>query len=204
MCTMIKNIILDFGDVFMDINDLAFSEALEGMGVKDSVVEWYILLFIPYEKGTVSTPEFFARSAEYFPDISESELIHILSAAFGDFPEERLVFLEALAQENQYRLFLLTNINELNMNYVKQSMGGKRFRRFTDSFEACYLSYEVGLRKPDKAFFNWVLEQNNLKASETLFVDDFKENTKVAESLGLKVWNLKAGKEDVTQLRLYL
>ena len=41
---------------------------------------------------------------------------------------------------------------------------------------------------------------NNLNPKKTLFVDDKKENTDIAEQLGLQVWNLQVGKEDVIEL----
>jgi putative hydrolase of the HAD superfamily len=35
---------------------------------------------------------------------------------------------------------------------------------------------------------------------ETLFIDDTKENTDAAKALGIHIWNLKPGKEDVLEL----
>ena len=48
--------------------------------------------------------------------------------------------------------------------------------------------------------FTHKLVENNLIASETLFVDDKKENTDAAERLGIQVWNLQVGQEDVVDL----
>jgi putative hydrolase of the HAD superfamily len=45
-----------------------------------------------------------------------------------------------------------------------------------------------------------VLNNHNLNPKKTLFIDDKKENTDVAEQLGLIVWNLEVGKEDVVDL----
>ena len=39
-----------------------------------------------------------------------------------------------------------------------------------------------------------------MNPKKTLFIDDKKENTDVAEKLGLQVWNLKPGTDDVTQI----
>ena len=43
-----------------------------------------------------------------------------------------------------------------------------------------------------------------LKAKETIFVDDLKENTAAANRLGIHTWNLIPGQEDITQLFLSL
>ena len=56
------------------------------------------------------------------------------------------------------------------------------------------------MRKPDAEIFNYVIQKNDLSPKRTLFIDDKKENTDVAEQLGLIVWNLEVGKEDVVDL----
>jgi putative hydrolase of the HAD superfamily len=109
-----------------------------------------------------------------------------------------------LAQANQHRLFLLSNTNDLHIECVKEQMGRMRFSRFKNAFEVFYLSYEIGMRKPDTEIFEFVLEKNQLSAQETLFVDDVKENTDAAANLGIHVWNLQVGEEDITQLNRYL
>ena len=45
-----------------------------------------------------------------------------------------------------------------------------------------------------------MINNHNLNPKKTLFIDDKKENTEVAEKLGLQVWNLEVGKEDVVDL----
>ena len=57
------------------------------------------------------------------------------------------------------------------------------------------------MRKPDAEIFDFVLQENRLLAHETFFVDDVAENTASAADLGIKVWNLQVGKEDITQLK---
>jgi glucose-1-phosphatase len=58
----------------------------------------------------------------------------------------------------------------------------------------------MGMRKPDAEIYNFVLAQHGLIAKNTLFIDDKKENTDSASSLGINVWNLQVGKEDVLDL----
>ena len=140
----------------------------------------------------------------YFPKATRQDLINAWNAILLDFPDKRLEFIEALAKENRYRLFLLSNTNDIHIEYVKQQMGMERFYRFKESFEVFYLSYEMGMRKPDTEIFEFVLEENKLVAGETFLVDDTKENTDTAASIGINTWNLNVGKEDITQLKSYL
>ena len=63
-----------------------------------------------------------------------------------------------------------------------------------------YYSFEMGMRKPDVAIFNHLLKKHDLSPKRTLFIDDKKENTDAAASLGIQVWNLQVGQEDVVDL----
>ncbi|MFT6996068.1 MAG: methionine salvage enolase-phosphatase E1, partial [Maribacter sp.] len=48
------------------------------------------------------------------------------------------------------------------------------------------------------------LNQNDLVANETYFIDDTKENTDAAASIGIHTWHLIVGSEDVTNLKTKL
>lgn len=74
------------------------------------------------------------------------------------------------------------------------------YNQFKSSFEQFYLSHEIHFRKPDAEIYEFVLQQNNLVAEETLFVDDLKENTDSAQQLGIHVWNLDPSKDEVSEL----
>ena len=44
------------------------------------------------------------------------------------------------------------------------------------------------------------MNENNLKPEETFFIDDTEENTRAAEKVGIKVWNINPSTEDVIDL----
>lgn len=197
---MIKNIILDFGDIFINLDKQATAKAMRPFGFEQITPELHTL-FKAYEKGDISSLVFLDTVSKQFPKASRTELIQAWNAILLDFPLYRLEFLEQLAQENTHRLFLLSNTNDIHIEFVKDQMGMTNYNRFKNAFEVFYLSYEMGMRKPDAEIFEFVLKENELRASETLFVDDTKENTDSAKALGISVWNLKVGEEDITQLK---
>lgn len=197
---MIKNIIFDFGDVLINLDKPATAMAMMEYGFQ-GITPALDTLFKDYEKGWMDSPSFLSEVSGLFPDAGMEHLTSAWNAILLDFPEHRLEFLENLAQEKEYRLFLLSNTNDLHMECVREQMGMERFNRFKNAFEVFYLSYEMGMRKPDAEIFEFVLEENNLVATETLFVDDVKENTDAAALLGIHVWNLQVGQEDITQLK---
>ena len=197
---MIKNIILDFGDVLINLDKGATARAMMAYGFTHVQPE-LAGLFHAYEKGAMKTSEFLKIVSHRFPRAEIEYLITAWNAILLDFPEHRLEFLEQLAGSKQYKLLLLSNTNELHMDRVRQQMGIGRFQRFRDAFDVFYLSHEMGMRKPDLEIFEFVLAENQLLPEETFFVDDMPENTQAASQLGIHVWNLQLGKEDITQLK---
>lgn len=200
---MIQNIILDFEDVFINLDKPATAKEMAKYGFLGITPELNTI-FKKYEMGLLSTETFLNRTGNIFQNANPQDLINAWNAILLDFPDSRLDFVEALAAENKYRLFLLSNTNEIHMDYVKEQMGMAKFNRFKSSFEVFYLSYEMGKRKPNPDIFEQVLNDNQLNANETLFVDDSKENTDAARQLGMKIWNLIVGKEDITELKAHL
>ncbi len=197
---MIKNIILDFGDVLINLDKPATAKAMVQhgfMGITPNLEN----LFQAYEKGRMPSSEFLDEVSGHFPKANREFLTQAWNSILLDFPEHRLQFIEQLAAENQYKMILLSNTNDLHIECVKEQMGMERFNRFKNAFDVFYLSYEIGMRKPDAEIFEFVLQENNLVPNETFFVDDVKENADTAAELGIQVWNLRVGEEDITQLK---
>jgi putative hydrolase of the HAD superfamily len=138
------------------------------------------------------------------PGRKRASLITLWNSMLLDFPESRLAFLESLSKTGLYRLFLLSNTNEIHIAHVMEKMGEVDYSRFRESFEGFYLSHELQLRKPEKAVFEFVLGKHGLRTGETLFIDDTRENIEAARALGLQTWHLQVGIEDISQLKTRL
>ena len=195
---MIKNIIFDFGDIFINLDKQATYRELKKLGVPHISDEMTIIAR-QYEKGMISTQEF----TNFFSSqlgVSVSEVIVAWNSILLNFPRERFLFLKELYESKKYRLFLLSNTNELHISWIQQNWGFNRYMEFKNCFEKFYLSHEIKLRKPNKEIYEFALKENNLIAEETLFIDDLEENTAAASALGIHVWNLIPNQEDVSQL----
>ena len=101
-------------------------------------------------------------------------------------------------------MFLLSNTNALHIEYVQKYMGRERFKRFHKLFDGFYLSHEIGMRKPEQVIFEFVLDRNQLKAEETLFIDDTLEHIKSASQMGIRTWHLQVGSESILELSRHL
>jgi len=197
---MIKNIIFDFGDIFIDLDKTATPKEMSKFGFTELTPELDHLSKL-YEKGLISSSDFVSKMNHIFPKATTKELLYAWNAILLDFPDYRLEFLEKLAKEGTYRLFLLSNTNEIHINEVIGKNGAEKFERFKNCFEQFYLSHEIHFRKPNADIYQFVLNSNNLIPSETFFIDDTKENTDAAEKLGIICWNLQVGAEDVINLK---
>ncbi|KGL62959.1 HAD-IA family hydrolase [Polaribacter sp. Hel1_85] len=195
---MIKNIIFDFGDIFINLDKPATLREMAKLGVTE-ISDEMVAVYHQYEKGLMSTDTFIKFYHEKFGTKNE-DLIFAWNSILLDFPKKRLEFLKELAASKKYRLFLLSNTNDLHISWVINNWGVKLYNEFKNNFEQFYLSHEINFRKPDSEIYKFVLNENDLIAGETLFVDDLKENTDSANSIGIHTWNLIPGQEDVTQL----
>lgn len=196
---MIKNIIFDFGDVFINLDKTATLRELNGLGLSELSPK-LLELFQAYEKGVLNTAAFIEEARAFFPEARSEDLTAAWNAILLDLPEYRLQFLERYAKTATYRMFLLSNTNALHMAYVAQTMGSSRFKRFLSCFQQVYLSYEMQMRKPEPEIFQYVLNQQKLIPAETLFIDDTQENIITASALGISVWHINPEKEDIVNL----
>ena len=195
---MIKNIIFDFGDVFINLDKKLFAEELQKIYISQKPEEMLPILQ-QYEMGLVSTDKFLTFFEERL-HVSQDKLKRAWNSILLDFPKERLRFIQNLSESKKYRLFLLSNTNDLHISWIQKNWGMEQYNAFKICFEQFYLSHEINLRKPNNNIYEFVLTTNDLAPKETLFIDDTKENTDAAKALGIHIWNLKPGKEDVLEL----
>lgn len=195
---MIKNIVFDFGNIFLNLDlEGAINNSLKILKLK-KIPEEVTAVNSLYEQGLISTEEFIAFYAENFTHLSSEEIIDAWNFMLKDFPINRLEFLINLKKTSNYKLILLSNTNELHIDWVKKHIS--IYDNFKNCFDTFYLSHEINLRKPNADIFEFVLKENKIKAENTLFIDDNADNIKTAAKLGYHVWNLNPTTEDITTL----
>ena len=194
---MINTIIFDFGDIFVNLNKEASIEAFRKLGLEGSVEE-LVGLNDKLEKGQIHEDDFLNGFLKYIPNASVDEIRAAWNMVIGDFPLERLEFLQMLC--GRYRMFLLTNTDQIHIAHFEELVGPTFAGDFYRCFEKVYYSYEMGMRKPDVEIFNYIIRKHDLSPKRTLFIDDKTENTDAARQSGLQVWNLQVGQEDVVHL----
>lgn len=194
---MIDTIIFDFGDVFINLDKQASLTALKKLGLdfwNDDLEQ----LNQQFERGKVTEVQFMIGLKKIIPNASIDDLRAAWNSVLIDFPLRRLEFLELL--KRKYRLFLLSNTDEIHISKFEHKAGATFAREFYQCFEKVYFSFEIGIRKPDPEAFKYIINKHELSTKRTLFIDDKKVNTDIAASLGMQVWNIIPGKEDVVEL----
>lgn len=194
---MITTILFDFGDIFINLEKKSSKEAFKKLGLYGSNEELLEKNDL-FEKGKISEDEFLNTFLKYIPNGSKEEIKAAWNVVIGEFPLHRLEFLQMLSQK--YRLFLLTNTDSIHITFFEESVGMSFYTDFYRCFEKVFYSYEMGMRKPQPEIYKTILNQYELNPKNVLFVDDKKENTDAASELGIHIWNLQVGQEDVVDL----
>jgi putative hydrolase of the HAD superfamily len=199
----VKNIIFDLGGVIINIDYSLTIDAFKKFGVTNFDQIYSKMhqsdLFDKLDKGLVTAYEFRSHiKKESGINISDEQFDEAWNAMLLDLPVERIDLLKNISQN--YRIFLLSNTNEIHLNSrFRQFEGIFGVKGFKGLFEREYYSNLMGMRKPDADIYIQVLEENNLKGEETLFIDDSPQNIDGAINAGLQAFYL-IKEMDIVQL----
>ncbi len=195
---MINTLIFDFGDVFINLDKQgALQKTLRLLKI-DVLPKNLVEINEQYEKGLMNDSDFLSFYHSQFPWLNKNELITLWNYIIKDFPLYRLEFLKNIAKSKRYKLILLSNTNNLHINYVKETVSF--YEEFKNCFDWFFLSHEINLRKPDLNIYEYVLKTTNTIAEQALFIDDTKENTEAAKKLNIKTWNINPETQDVVTM----
>lgn len=193
----IQNIIFDYGNVIFMIDFERAQKAFTDLGV-DHVAQVFAHsgqteLFDDFDTGKISAKEFREgiRRLTGRLDLKDEQIDAAWNALLIGIPHGRHELL--LKIKESYNTFLLSNTNEIHykfiMDYLKRTYGLDDNRGF---FIKDYYSHLLGMRKPNKEIFEFVLQAHNLKPAETLFIDDSPQHLATAAKLGIQTALLTA------------
>lgn len=198
MINGIQHIIFDLGGVILNIDYQATEHAFRQLGIANFGALYSQLkqtpLFDEIETGKCSRIDFVKalQAAATGYELTEDQIISAWNAMLLDYPLRRLQLLQQLRL--QYDLFLLSNTNEIHeaaFNEILLKTCG--YNSIAHFFDKVYFSHRVGMRKPDAAVFQHILNENGLKPEHTLFIDDSPQHIETARSLGINTVFLEKG-----------
>jgi glucose-1-phosphatase len=201
--TGIKNIVFDLGGVLLNLDYDKTATAFKELGYDnfDAMYSQFRAdeLFEKLETGKVSEQDFFTVLQKVADKpVTNQQLTEAWCAMLLDFRTESLAFLETLSKK--YKIYLLSNTNSIHFtafhDLFKKQLGGGFL---DDYFTKAYYSHNIGLRKPHKEVYEFIVKDAGLVPSETLFIDDSWPNLAEAEALGMKT-HLLVPQERIQQL----
>ena len=198
----IRNIVFDLGGVLVDLDFKAAINGLQKAGfanVKEQLLAFDRNgIFQKFELGEMTADEFRSAIRENSTvKLTDEEVDNLWNLMLLEIPREKLELI--LDLRSKYMVYLLSNTNSIHWDYVCKNAFNYRGFRVEDYFEETFLSYEMHLAKPNKAIFEKVLNDANLVAEETLFIDDSEANCKAAQEVGIHAHHYHIG-DDLSKI----
>jgi len=193
----IKNVIFDLGGVLLNIDYNKTSRAFQQLGFENFDELFSQLkaneLFEDLETGKISEAAFYKEVQKFATqEVDQKDIFIAWNAMLLDFRKSSLDFLVSI--KDKYRLFLLSNTNIIHLTEFKKILQQETGKSSLDGyFIKSYYSHEIKLRKPYKDIYEFILKDGNMKAEETLFIDDTASNIEAAKELGIKTHLLLPG-----------
>ena len=205
----IKNIIFDLGNVLIDLDMPRFYKTMEelfGDEYESAIKEANRRdIFEIFEVGGMSEENFiwnFQNIAQK-KQLKPHKIIHAWNSMLGPILPERFEMLERLKRE--YRLFVFSNTNSLHIDGVDKYLRREYESSMPDFekkyFEKVFYSHLIRARKPNVDGFLHILDDADLTAGETLFIDDKIENIEGARLAGMQGLHHPPGSEIVFRLK---
>ena len=101
-------------------------------------------------------------------------------------------------KEKGHRIFVLSNTSPVFYELLKDQL--YPLNGILDGF---VLSCDIKVIKPDRKMFEEILRKYQLDPANCVFLDDIADNTKMAETLGIKVYQVKQRSDVVDILKKF-
>ena len=177
---MLKNIVFDLAGVVVARNPQRFPKHLDDFfSFVFTTPEGGVPKFWEdYDRGVRSVDEVAEAVAEYRGcDIETAKANMLLAIDYQEPVEPTVALIEELKAKG-YRLFVLSN---MSLEYIDFLRKLPVFAHFDEQLVSC----EVQLVKPEREIYELFLSRYGVKAEETIFIDDRRENVEAAAELGI-------------------
>ncbi|MDX9748179.1 MAG: HAD family phosphatase [Paludibacter sp.] len=185
----ITTLIFDFGGVLINLDIQQCIADFKNLGVEN--VERFLSnygqsgFFLEWERGDINPDEFRSKvRAICTGNPTDEEIDQAWMSFLLDIPVSKIEILKKL--RSRYRILMLSNTNPVHIERSAAIAFGAHGATMQELFDRCYLSYQIGLTKPDPAIFDYLLQKEGLKAEECLFLDDGLKNIQTAEAMGFQ------------------
>jgi len=136
------------------------------------------------------------ESGKILPDIFAAQLVDEFDLLINEaeFMQYFMCWLSGLYEGTHallkdvrphYQLGVFSNTNELHWPRMMDEM------QLAGCFDHYFASFDIGLMKPDKSAFEYVIQQMGVPPHEILFLDDTVVNIEAAQACGMQAVQVK-------------
>jgi len=196
---VIRNIVFDLGGVIIGLDRSEAVRRFTGLGVEDAeqLIDVYEQkgIFLEIENGKLDEEGFRRRlSCHAGKEITPDEILYAWKGFVVDVPQYKLDYMEELRKD--FKVYVLSNTNPFILTrFALTEEFSEAGRPLSDYCDKIYASFEIGMTKPGRCIFEYMINDSGMIPSETLFVDDGLRNIETAASLGLHTCH-PANRED--------
>ena len=196
------DIILDMGNVLLEWNK---DKILRG--VVKTEKDYMILdkaifqsgLWDRLDLGTLTREELVLKVISMIGSIYQEKVQEVV----WNWPSYIEIYMEVFPllvhlKEKGHRIFVLSNTSPVFYELLEEQLSP--LNEILDGF---VLSCDIKAIKPDPKMFEEILHKYDLNPENCIFLDDVKDNTKMAESLGIKAYQIKKRSDVVDILQRF-
>ena len=178
----IRSLIFDFGGVLGYFHHRLTARKLAAYSpLSEEEIVGYLYpveLEDAYEKGLVTTDQMVEALRRDLKLRCDDAVIRV---AMADIFSPNTELCDMIPRwQSRYRLVLGSNTNEMHFQHYR-----RQFATMLDCFHGLIVSHEIGVRKPDRVFFEHCVRLAGTRAEECVFVDDMHANIVGARAAGL-------------------
>ena len=186
----ISNIAFDLGGVVIALSYEQAVKRFEEIGLKNARQHLDAFhqrgIFGDLEQGRITAEEFRIELGKLIGrEMKYEECLYAWHGYVENVPQKNLQMLLKL-RELGYKVCLLSNTNPYMMQWAMSNEFDGQGHSVEYYFDHLYLSYQCKQMKPSAEIFQMMLDGQNAKADETLFIDDGKKNIEAASALGMQ------------------
>lgn len=191
-------LMFDLGNILVKLNEVTslWPDRQPEPGTLSFSDRWSVSKTVhDYETGRIAGLDQFYQLAcsELGITVSEDRFKQVFIEVIGDLFDETIPLLTAL--KPYYQLALLSNTSPDHWLHCRDELGLGGF------FDHIFVSYELGVMKPDKRIYEQVLAQLKVDPQTICFFDDREVNVKAAAEMGIHAVHSFGGDRLLNDLR---
>ena len=175
-----------------------FTKLYAAVGANASTAQQFINDIIAAEQPCmVSSKDFPSAIAQVLSNWEiDVPLTEVLTIWDNITPYPEVLELIKTLQVKGYSCGLATNQQSYRASVMQKELG------YDDLFDNNFYSCEMGVKKPNSEYFEYIISKLEIPASQLLFIDDKDANVETAKQVGLEAFVFNATKADQPSLQL--